>query len=194
VLDLGAGSKPYEQLFINSKEYIGVDVEVSGHDHSSSKIEVYYDGHTIPFEDRYFDSAVSFETFEHVFNLDEVVEELNRVLVPEGKLLISIPFAWDEHEKPYDFARYTSFGITSILERHGFSVLEIRKSTSYFLAIAQLFIAYIFQHVLPKQIVLKAVMQVLLIFPLTALALIFNYLFPRRDEYFSNLVILAEKN
>ena len=37
VLDFGCGSKPYENLFINSDEYIGCDVEVSGHDHHDSK-------------------------------------------------------------------------------------------------------------------------------------------------------------
>ena len=41
VLDFGCGSKPYENLFINSDEYIGCDIEESGHNHKDSKIDYF---------------------------------------------------------------------------------------------------------------------------------------------------------
>jgi len=93
--------------------YIGVDLEATGHDHSNSKIDVLYDGKVLPFKDGQFDAVVSFEVLEHVFNLSEVMREINRVTTDSGYLLISVPFAWLEHEIPYDFARYTSFGINA---------------------------------------------------------------------------------
>jgi hypothetical protein len=43
LLDVGCGSKPYKEIF-DVDEYIGIDIEVSGHDHSSSDIDMYYDG------------------------------------------------------------------------------------------------------------------------------------------------------
>ena len=135
ILDFGCGSKPYESLFTNSQSYIGVDIEESGHNHLNSNVDFYYDGRILPFEDSSFDVIVSFEFFEHIFNIEEVLFELQRVLKTNGKLLISIPFVWNEHEIPYDFARYTSFGITHILSKNGFQVTDLRKTTTYFLAI-----------------------------------------------------------
>ena len=105
VLDFGCGSKPYENLFINIDEYVGCDIEVSGHDHLDSKIDYFFDGKNLPFIDDRFDSVVSFEVFEHIFNLPEILKEINRVTKTSGNILISVPFAWGEHEVPYDFAR-----------------------------------------------------------------------------------------
>jgi SAM-dependent methyltransferase len=151
VLDLGCGSKPYQSLFVNAHSYVGVDIAVSGHDHRGSKVDVYYDGAVIPFADGSFDSVVSFEVFEHVFNLEEVISETRRVLKPGGRLLITVPFAWEEHEAPYDFARYTSYGMKHMLEKAGFDILEMRKTTTCVLAVCQMFIAYISEHVLPQK-------------------------------------------
>src|SRR4051794_25430310 len=55
LLDFGCGRKPFEDLFSVS-EYIGVDLAVTGHDHSLSKVDVYYDGKHIPFPDETFDA------------------------------------------------------------------------------------------------------------------------------------------
>ena len=142
VLDFGCGSKPYESLFVNANSYVGVDIEVSGHNHKDSKVDYFYDGKILPFNDAIFDAIVCFEVFEHVFNIEEVLAEIHRVLKPNGQLLISIPFAWDEHEIPYDFARYTSFGITHILNKNNFEVVKLTKTTTYILAVFQMLIAY----------------------------------------------------
>ena len=76
LLDIGCGSKPYEDLF-NVKEYVGIDIEVSGHDHVHSKIDKFYDGKNIPYQDEHFDWIFSSEVFEHVFNLEELLEEIS---------------------------------------------------------------------------------------------------------------------
>ena len=36
---------------------------------------------------------------------------------PNGKCLFIVPFVWDEHEAPYDFARYSSFGLIHLLKK-----------------------------------------------------------------------------
>jgi ubiquinone/menaquinone biosynthesis C-methylase UbiE len=104
LLDVGCGSKPYERMF-EVEKYVGIDLEVSGHDHSFSKIDKFYDGKTIPFEEDFFDNVFCSEVFEHVFNIEELLDEIHRVLKPGGKLGFTCPFVWDEHEQPYDFAR-----------------------------------------------------------------------------------------
>ena len=193
ILDFGCGSKPYETLFSNAKSYIGVDIEVSGHNHKNSKIDYFYDGKNLPFPDKSFDAVVCFEVFEHVFNVQEVLAEIFRVLKPDGQLLMSVPFAWDEHEIPYDFARYTSYGITYIINKNGFEVVKLTKTTTYVLAVFQMFIAYLSQYALPRRNVLKRLSQLAVIFPLNVLAILVDALLPKRDEYFCNSVILAKK-
>lgn len=191
VLDFGCGSKPYESLFSNSKSYIGVDIEVSGHRHIDSKVDVFYDGKKLPFPDKSFDSLVAFEVFEHIFNLDEVLTEITRILKHNGQMLISIPFAWPEHEVPYDNARYTSYGIKFILEKNGFEILEIYKSTTYFLATCQLMISYLAWNVFPVGGIPSRILQILIIFPLNIISVLLNYLLPKNYEYFSNSIILC---
>jgi len=194
VLDFGCGSKPYESLFGNATGYVGVDIEVSGHDHRDSRVDVFYDGRTLPFADERFDSAVCFEVLEHVFNPDEVLAELRRVLKPGGRLLLSIPFGWDEHEVPYDFARYTSFGLRHVLRRAGFRVVRSSKTTTHVLAVCQLFIHYLVRHALPRDRFFGRLCQVAVVFPLTAASLLLDALLPKRYDFFSNMVVLCEKD
>lgn len=194
ILDLGCGSKPYENLFTGATEYIGCDIQTSGHDHSSSKIDVYYDGKTLPFEDGAFDGAVSFETFEHIFNLSEVLTEIQRVIKPGGYLLVTTPFAWGEHEQPYDFARYTSFGLTEILRTHGLSVVSLEKTNSHLLSTWQLMVTYFTQQVFPKNWVLGKILHVTILFPLTCLIYGLDRVLPKGDDFYSNLVVLARKS
>src|SRR5205809_647343 len=78
LMDFGCGSKPYRSLF-EVEEYIGIDFENPGHPHFNEQIDVFYNGKQIPFADEHFDCVFSSEVFEHVFNLDEVIKEINRV-------------------------------------------------------------------------------------------------------------------
>ena len=143
ILDLGCGLKPYKQLFTGATEYIGVDIENPGHDHSKENVDVYYDGKTIPFVDAHFQGIFFSEVLEHVFEPEALLKEMNRVLQKDGFLLLTTPFAWDEHEVPFDFGRYTVYGLRHILENSGFEVLEIKKSGHYIEVISQYLINYI---------------------------------------------------
>tara|TARA_B110000211_G_scaffold157380_1_gene178297 strand:- start:3373 stop:4134 length:762 start_codon:yes stop_codon:yes gene_type:complete len=192
LLDVGCGSKPYEELFVVD-EYIGIDIEVSGHSHASSKVDKFYDGKAIPFPNGHFDCVFSSEVFEHVFNLDELLTEINRVLKTGGKFAFTCPFVWDEHEQPYDFARYTSFAIEHLLAKHGFTVVKLKKSTGYIETVMQMLSAYLWQHVLPKNKYFKLIFTPLLIAPVNILGLLFKVIFPKNNNFYHNNIVLAEK-
>ena len=108
LLDFGCGTKPYKKLFINVDSYIGVDYKIEGREESQKTVDFFYDGKTIPFNDKEFDSILSTEVLEHVFNVEDILFEFNRVLKINGHALITTPFMWEEHEMPYDFARFTT--------------------------------------------------------------------------------------
>ena len=62
---------------------------------------------------------------EHLEWPRESVQEMYRVLKPSGRLFLTAPMSHSEHQVPYDFFRYTSFGLRSICEHAGFKELEI---------------------------------------------------------------------
>ena len=141
MLDFGCGSKPYKSLFSVS-EYIGVDYENVGHPHENEQIDVFYDGKSLPFENGHFDSILCSEVFEHIFNLEEILPELNRVLKTGGTMLITCPFVWNEHEIPHDYARYTRFALDHQLKKAGFETIEYSKAGNFVTTISQMIVLY----------------------------------------------------
>jgi len=192
MLDFGCGSKPYKDL-IAVDEYIGLDIKNSGHSHKNEQIDIFYDGKRIPFDANHFDSVLSTEVFEHVFNIDEVINELFRVIKPGGHLVITIPFVWIEHEIPYDFARYTSFGITHLLNKAGFEIMVMEKTTNSVETIFQLWNIYIYQCLLPSNQIVKLLFTPILIAPVTILGIVFSRILPKKQDLYLNNVVVAKK-
>ena len=106
LLDVGCGTKPYQGISVAS-DYVGLEIHDDGN-RLHKYADVLYDGEMMPFEDKCFDSLLLNQVFEHVFNPNRFLREVNRVLKKDADILITIPFVWDEHEQPYDYARYTS--------------------------------------------------------------------------------------
>src|SRR5882724_3261647 len=192
LMDFGCGSKPYKSLFSVS-EYVGVDFNGQGHSHENEQIDVYYDGKTLPFQDNRFDGIFSSEVFEHVFNLEVILKELNRVLKPGGKLLVTCPFSICEHEVPNDFARYTSFGLTDLLQRNGFEVVVFEKAGSAFETICQTFISYFYSAVIRKFLgkipVVRTGAKWVCVPVLNMLTVFFSLIFPKGQELYLNNVV-----
>jgi len=195
LMDFGCGTKPYRSLF-TVDEYTGLDFENPGHPHLNEQIDVFYDGKHIPFAGETFDAVFSSEVFEHVFNLEEVLKELNRVMKTGGSILATCPFSICEHEVPNDFARYSSFGLRSLFERHGFEVVHQDKTGNAVETVFQLWIMYIHQHINPKFRKIPGVRSAFRFFSYTGLnilALVFSRILPRRQDLYLNNVILCKK-
>ncbi len=192
LLDFGCGTKPYKDLF-NTRSYIGIDLmSNTGHNLPTNEIDVFYDGKKIPFENDRFDSIYSSEVFEHVFNLNEILLDINRVHKKEGLFLISMPFVWPEHEMPNDFGRYTSSGIKSVLKNCNYEIVDHIKSPGFFLSVVQLFAAYVHKVILPKSDTLKFILAPLFIFPINLFGLLFHTILPKNNELYINHIILAK--
>lgn len=193
LLDVGCGSKPYKKLF-KVDEYIGLDIETSGHDHSSSEVDVFYDGNEIPFGNSHFDHVFASEVFEHVFNLDKLLNEINRVTKRGGSLLITLPFVWDEHEEPFDFARYSSFGISSILKKNGYTIKSFDKSSTYIATIFQMFAAYISQVILPENRFVRILLTPIFVAPFNILGILLSSILPDNQKFYLNNIVYATKD
>lgn len=192
LLDVGCGSKPYSALFSNVKYYVGLDID-SEVARKRAIADHFYDGHDFPFENEYFDSVLCNQVLEHVFNPDEFLNEINRVLKPSGKLLLTVPFVWDEHEQPYDYARYSSFGLKSLLEKHGFLILKHEKLGGDASILFQLTNAYLFKITKRWPKLLKYGFWVMVMGPINLLGVITGKVLPANPDLFLDQVVLAEK-
>lgn len=192
MLDFGCGTKPYRGLF-NVQNHIGVDIENPEHDNDLSFVDQFYIGKTIPFEDQYFDSVFSSEVLTHIFNIDEILPEINRVLKSKGFFLVTVPFVWKENEKPHDSVRYTSYGIKHLLEKNGFQIIHQEKKGNYLLACFQLLIDYIYS-LFPDFKPLKYILTLLFIFPLNLICMFLSLILPANKDLFLSNIIVAKKN
>lgn len=195
MLDFGCGSKPYKSLF--KVDYVGLDYDGEGHSHEGEQIDHYYDGKKIPFEDSFFDSVFTTEVFEHVFNLPEILPEINRVMKKDAVILITCPFAIAEHETPVDFGRYSSFGLKHLLETNGFEIVVQEKLGNSIEVITQCWLSYVTIHITPH---LKKIPLIGTIFEAihstlcNLFAIGFGKVFPKGKElYLNNLVVCKKK-
>ena len=190
-LDVGCGTKPYAHLY-RSAEYVGLEIDTP-QNRIKNDADYFYDGNKFPFENASFDSVVANEVFEHVFNPDQFLSEALRVLKPKGNMLLTIPFVWDEHEQPYDFARYSSFGIKSLLKKHGFEIVEQRKSTDDICVIFQLLNTYIYKKTVTKNGWVNLFWCLILMAPINIIGEILFLITPRNPDLYLDNIVLAHK-
>jgi SAM-dependent methyltransferase len=67
-----------------------------------------------------------------------VLSELFRVLRPGGRLYLTVPLVGELHEEPYDFYRYTPYGLRHLLGKAGFAVDTVEPRNGYFTTMASL--------------------------------------------------------
>ncbi len=193
VLDFGCGSKPYKNLFVNSTEYIGIDFQNTGHDHHKENIDLFYDGKHLPFSDNSFDSVVCTEVFEHIADVEEVTKELKRVLKTNGKMLLTVPFVFSEHEMPYDYRRYTVNGITNFLEKENFIVLSSERLGNFIETIFQLWILYLHKLFSKKNKYVNIFVNLFILSPFIIIGVILNFLLPNKTSLYLDTVVLCQK-
>jgi SAM-dependent methyltransferase len=191
LLDVGCGTKPYRALF-KVDEYLGLDID-SETTRRRGVADVLYDGTRFPFEGARFDAVLCNQVLEHVFNPDAFVDELRRVLTPGGRLLLTVPFVWDEHEQPWDYARYSSFGLRSLLEKHGFRVLHHEKLLDDASVLFQLLNAYLFKVTRTPWPVVNLLLAPVLTAPVSLLGWAASRVLPRNPDLFLDHVVIAER-
>jgi len=94
VLDLGCGAgveTAHLAQALGSKT-VGIDIHNHFDPSAARLVELQkYDGHNIPFPDDSFDVVYSFHVLEHVENLVSLLQEVHRVLKPNGVAYFGTP-------------------------------------------------------------------------------------------------------
>lgn len=191
IIDVGCGLKPYRQFFTTSS-YTGIDIPGGGHADEAKTVDAYYDGHTIPFSDRQFDTLLCTQVLEHADDAEVLVAECARVLAPGGRAFFSMPFTYPEHEVPYDFRRFTRFEHERLFKKHGFSDIAIYPTTGFFGTFGQLFVVWLFESLTFRAPLLKATLTALIFAPLQIGALVLDRLCGRRGMTMDYVIIVKK--
>ncbi len=193
ILDFGCGSKPYRKLFTKATEYIGIDFQNTGHDHRKENIDIFYDGKHLPFPDNSFDAIVCTEVFEHIADVEKIVIELRRVLKTNGRLLLTVPFVYKEHDMPYDYRRYTMNGIVTLLEDKNFIILSKEKLGNFIETIFQLWALYMNECFFCNSKYVNVFVNFFLLSPFIFFGVVLNLLLPKKTSLYIHSIVLCAK-
>jgi SAM-dependent methyltransferase len=130
VLDAGAGSAPYKHLF-PAESYESVDFEKTPGKHYAPSNYI-ADLTDLPMDDDRYRIVLLNQVLEHLPEPIEALKELRRVLEPGGEIWASQPLYYEEHDIPFDFYRYTSFGLKYVFETAGFVDVKVEWLEGYF--------------------------------------------------------------
>lgn len=191
-LDVGCGERPYEFLF-KVKDYIGIDVEQSGHPLDAKFCDIFYDGKNIPFPPEFFNGIICTQVLEHVLHNEALLMEMARVLKPKGYLILTVPFLGEEHEQPYDFIRFTRFGLEKLLTRTSFEIIAHHQTAGYLGALAQMASAYLYVVAARRNHLWNMFVTAFLCAPVQILGLFFQKFLPRNNNLYLDHIVLARK-
>ncbi len=126
VLDVGSGRGPFHKAMGDSVRIISIDYNAKrGPDALGSCL-------ALPFKDASFDSILCTEVLEHVPDPLQALMEIERVMRPGAHVYITAPMLWCLHYEPYDFFRFTKYGLRELVTKSGLKVSGIEPIGSIF--------------------------------------------------------------
>ena len=131
VLDAGAGEGRFKSFFGHT-DYVGIDSGQGDPSWNYSKLDVFGRLEELPFPDGSFDHVLSIVVLEHTPQPGLVIEEFRRILKPGGMVHLVVPHMREEHQRPYDFFRFTSSGIRYLLQGAGIRIRKIHPIGGFF--------------------------------------------------------------
>ena len=160
ILNIGSSGE-LEQIVktIKNTEIISIDID------EDRKPDIVMDATDLKFEDEKFDAIFLMEVLEHVVKPQKAIDEIYRTLKIDGIFVMSSPYIFGIHDKPYDFYRYTKYGLTYLLKN--FKDVKIIPRNNYIHTVIVL-IARLMKADLKRDKIMGAILFcfILIIYPL----------------------------
>ncbi|ACK69699.1 Methyltransferase type 11 [Gloeothece citriformis PCC 7424] len=118
VLFLGAGATNFRADNVFEVEY-----------NIFRNTDIVVDAHKLPIRSESFQAVVALNVFEHLYNPELAAEEIRRVLVPGGEVLIHTAFLQPLHEEPHHYFNATEFGVKRWFRN--FSNINVTVSSNF---------------------------------------------------------------
>jgi SAM-dependent methyltransferase len=136
ILDIGAQKSPYKKYF-DKVDYYSQDI-VQNSEQSVDFVGDINEG-LIAIKDSSFDYIICTQVLEHIKQPKKAFEEFHRILKPGGRLFLTAPLCFEEHMIPYDYFRFTRYGLKYMGESTGFDTEYISPQGGIFQIIALIF-------------------------------------------------------
>jgi ubiquinone/menaquinone biosynthesis C-methylase UbiE len=146
ILDAGAGERRYKNACSHLKyiasdfgQYDGKgDIGLQTGSWNNEGLDIVCDIANIPLPDNSVDAILCTEVFEHLSNPIEAIKEFSRLLKPNGKLILSAPFASLVHFAPYYFySGFSRYFYEKHLPENGFEIERLEFNGNFFEYLAQ---------------------------------------------------------
>lgn len=128
VLDIGAADRWVQNHLSSNTQYIALDYPATGMNLYDASPDVFGDITQLPFRDGLFDAVICLEVLEHVNDPWQGLSEISRVLNKEGEAWISLPFLYPLHDAPFDFQRFTQFGLINAAKKANLEIVNLDRS------------------------------------------------------------------
>jgi len=145
-LDIGAGDKPYARYFALADEYLTTNTKRHYSDEAISDLNNktnfwIEDGKSLPLPDQSLDGVACFQVLSVIENPESFFKEINRVLKPGGKLLLTTDFLYPVWSKE-DRNRLTAFNLGDLAQHSGFVNTNAESFGGFDSTIYSLFMRY----------------------------------------------------
>jgi len=188
IIDLGAGELRYKQYFQHCR-YVSQDLGIGDNEWDFDNIEIKSSIYDVPVKKDSFDYVLCTQVLEHLEYPDLAFKEFHRILKKNGKLILTVPLGFGEHQAPYDFFRYTRYSLKNLGERHGFRLTYISPHGGIFINLDFMFRSALWKLIPFKKYQLVKYFWFVLLSPLTLLlgaVSLFLDFFDREKEYTLN--------
>lgn len=122
LLDLGCGFAPLYGLYKKYSSSVTL-VDWGNSLHQNQFLDFEMDlNKKLMFENNQFDTVLLTDVLEHIYEPKQLLAEIYRILKPDGKLILGVPFLYWIHEQPHDYYRYTEFALKKMIEDENFKI------------------------------------------------------------------------
>lgn len=136
LLDVGVAERPYADLFEpHVDRYVGLDYPPVLADKEPAfwdflevvrrTVDVFGDGHRLPFRTESFDTVLCIEVLEHLPHPRRCLAEIARVMRPGALVLVTVPMCEPHHFLPGDYYRFTRPGIEDLFAEAGLELESV---------------------------------------------------------------------
>jgi SAM-dependent methyltransferase len=132
ILDAGAGECLYRPLFAHA-DYVGLDSAQGFEKLDFGRLDCLGSLLQLPFRDGSFRAVLSINVLEHVTEPGAAMREMARVLRAGGAVYLMAPQSVRLHYPPYDFYRFTEYGLRYLAGQAGLQVEEVTAEGGYWL-------------------------------------------------------------
>lgn len=125
--DIGCGSIPYYSIY---KDLVSdnICVDWGREDGEISYLDFVADlNESIPLENEIANTVLCTDVLEHIRTPELLFAEMARIMKPDAKLILTVPFMYWIHDAPHDHHRYTRYMLEDFCSRNKLSVVSIEE-------------------------------------------------------------------